>query len=61
MGCIYGAGCLVNNNCCANVNQPWFFRQLVTTRQDDIEARLCTQIGFENEAILVEQIQLYVQ
>ena len=56
-----GAGCLVNNNCCTNVNQPWFFRQLVTTRQDDIEARLCTRYGFENEAILVEQIQFYLQ
>ena len=56
-----GAGCSTNNNCCTNVNQPWFFRQLVTNRQDDIEARLCTAEVFSNEAILVEQIQLYVQ
>ena len=56
-----GAGCLVNNNCCANVNQPWFFHQLVTARQDNIAGRLCTRYEFENEAILVEEIQLYVQ
>ena len=56
-----GAGCLVNNNCCTNINQPWFFRQLFTSRQDDIEARLCTNQVFADEAILVEQIQFYVQ
>ena len=56
-----GTGCLINNNCCTNVNQPWFFRQLVTNRQDNIEARLCTNQGFADEAVLVEQIQLYVQ
>ena len=56
-----GTGCSVNNNCCINVNQPLFFRQLFTNRRDDIEARLCTDSAFTNEAILVEQIQLYVQ
>ena len=34
-----GAG-LVNNNRCTDANQPRFFCQLVTNRQDDIEARL---------------------
>ena len=56
-----GAGCLFGNNCCTNVNQPWFFRQLVTSRQDDIEARLCTDQNLADEAVLVEQILLYVQ
>ena len=55
------AGCLANNNCCANTDQPWFFRQLVRSRQDYIEIRLCTNQGFSDEAVLVEQIQLYVQ
>ena len=56
-----GSGCSVNNSCCTNADQPWFFRQLVMKRQDDIEARLCSNHGFGDEAILVEQIQLYVQ
>ena len=56
-----GASCTVNNNCCTDANQPWFFRQLVTSRQDDIEARLCTNQHFADEAVLVEQLQLYVQ
>ena len=56
-----GTGCSVNNNCCTDVNQPWFFRQLVINRKDDIEARLCTDQSFADEAVLVELIQLYVQ
>ena len=56
-----GSGCTENNNCCTNADQPWFFRQLVMKRQDDIEARLCTNQGFDDEGILIEQIQLYVQ
>ena len=54
------SGCSVNNNCCANPNQPWFFREMVVKVQDDIEVRLCTNELFDNEAVLVEQIQLYV-
>ena len=56
-----GDGCSANNNCYTNVDQPWFFRQLVTSRQDYIEARLCTNQDFADEAVLVEQIQLYIQ
>ena len=49
-----GSGCTANNNCCTNADQPWFFRQLVMKRQDDVEARLCTSHGFDNEGVLVE-------
>ena len=55
-----GSGCPENNNCCANLNQPWFFREMVTKVEDDIEVRLCTNQVFSDEAVLVEQIQLYV-
>ena len=50
-----------NNNCCANTDQPWFFCEFIAKVQEDIEVRLCTDELFENEAILVEQIQLYVR
>ena len=55
-----GSGCSENNNCCANLNQPLFFREMVVKVQDDIEMRLCTNEVFQNEAVLVEQVQLYV-
>ena len=56
-----GNGCSAGDNCCTNTDQPWFFRQLVMKKSDDIEARLCTSEDFNDEAVLVEQIHLYVQ
>ena len=56
-----GNGCSKNNNCCANLNQPWFFHEMVVKVQDDLEVRLCTNQPFYDEAVLVEQIQLYVR
>ena len=56
-----GDGCLPNNNCCTNTDQPWFFRQMTMDRNDDIEVRLCNSQGFSDEAALVEQIEIYVQ
>ena len=34
-----GAGC--KDNCCDDTTQPWFYRQLNQTTQDDIEVRIC--------------------
>jgi len=56
-----GAGCGSENNCCYDAGMPWFFRQFPTTTTGDIEVRICSDQGFSNEAVAVEQIQLYVQ
>ena len=56
-----GSECSAGHNCCTNTDQPWFFCQLVMKKRDDIEARLCTSENFSDEAVLVEQIHLYVQ
>ena len=56
-----GSGCLSGNNCCTNTDQPWFFRQMVMRRHDDIEARMCSDQGFPDESAVVVKIQLYVQ
>ena len=56
-----GDGCLLNNNCCTNTDQPWFFRQMTMERKDDIEVRLCTNQAFSDEAVLVEELELYVR
>ena len=56
-----GAGCLTENSCCYDVGMPWFFRQFPTTTTGDIEVRICYDEGFSNEAVAVEEIQLYVQ
>ena len=56
-----GAGCSANNTCCSNTNQPWFHHQLHNMIQDDIEVRICTNEHFDNEGILVDILDLYIQ
>jgi len=57
-----GEGCVgANNNCCTSPGMPWFFRKFPFRQQDDIEARICHDQDFADEALLVDQIQLYVQ
>ena len=54
-----GAGCV--DNCCDDITQPWFYRQLNETTQDDIEARICTHGAFSSRSTLVDQLELYIQ
>ncbi|XP_065896135.1 uncharacterized protein [Dysidea avara] len=57
-----GAGCVhPNNNCCTNVGLPWFIREFPIAQDDDIEVRICTNSDYSNEAVLVDQLELYVQ
>ena len=57
-----GDGCHhVDNNCYANPDMPWFFRQFVSPMHDYLEARTCKGIPFSDEDTLVESIELYVQ
>ena len=56
-----GAGCSANSTCCSNPNLPWFYRQLNETTQDDIEVRLCTDEPFDNEAVLITSLEIFVQ
>ena len=56
-----GAGCGPENSCCYDAGMPWFFRQFPVTVTGDIEVRICYDEAFSNEAVVVEQIQLYVQ
>jgi len=57
-----GAGCVhPNNNCCTNVGLPWFIREFPITQHDNIEIRICTNEVYSNEAVLVDQLKLYIQ
>ena len=56
-----GAGCSVGNTCCSDPNLPWFYRQLSQTTQDDIEVRSCMDSPFTNEAVVITNLELYVQ
>ena len=54
-----GAGCV--DNCCDDTTQPWFYRQLNQTTQDDIEARICAYGRFIYRSTLIDQLELYIQ
>ena len=54
-----GAGCI--DNCCDDTTQPWFYRQLNQTTQDDIEARICTADTFSHGSPIIDQLELYIQ
>ena len=54
-----GSGCIdASNNCCTDVGLPWFYQQFPTAQQNDIEVRLCTYERFDNEGIVLDQLQL---
>ena len=54
-----GEGCV--DNCCDDTTQPWFYRQLNHTTQDDIEARICVAHAFLYGSTLIDQLELYIQ
>ena len=56
-----GAGCLPENSCCYHGGMPWFFCQFPMMLKGNVEARICSDQEFADEAVVVEQIQLYVQ
>ena len=56
-----GKGCSISNSCCAQPNLPWFYRQIPLTSNDNLEARICCDEPFANEAVLVKEFKLYVQ
>ena len=56
-----GKGCSTNNSCCAQPNLPWFYRQIPLTSKENLEVRICCDEPFTNEAVLVKEIQFYVQ
>ena len=55
-----GTGCR-GGTCCDNITQPWFYRQLNQTTQDDIEVRICTIDQYKYGSTLIDQFELYIQ
>ena len=56
-----GNGCSSGNGCCSNINLPWFQHQLNMMTQDDIEVRICRDEAFDNEEILIDILEIYIQ
>ena len=57
-----GAGCEnINDNCCAKVDTPWFYREFTTRQEENLEVRICTNQPYSNEGVLIDQLALYIQ
>ena len=56
-----GTGCGRENSCCSRAGMPWFFRQFPMRLNGNIEVRICYDQTFHDEAVAVEQVELYVQ
>ena len=56
-----GENCPADNTCCSDSNLPWFHRRFNQITQDDIEVRVCTDQGFDDEAILIINLELFIQ
>ena len=56
-----GAGCPNGNTCCSDSGLPWFYNHLNQKSEDDIEVRVCTDQAFDDEAILITNLELYIQ
>ena len=53
-----GSDCPTGNICCDNPNLPRFYKELDMVTMDDVEVSICTDEDFNNEAILVDQMEL---
>ena len=56
-----GAGCGATSTCCEWQNPPWFCRSLPWPTRDNLELRLCTDSPSDDELLLLETIEIYVQ
>ncbi|CAI8001679.1 hypothetical protein GBAR_LOCUS3249 [Geodia barretti] len=55
-----GAGC-VSGSCCTFNSPPWFCKNLSAPTTDAIELRICLNDGIDDEDVLFEIVELYVQ
>ena len=47
--------------CCTSPNLPWFCKTFPAPISEDLEVRICTDEGFDNENMAVESFGLYIQ
>ena len=56
-----GIGCPSTSTCCSTLGAPWFYRHFTEPEGGAVEVRICRNEAYSNEAILVEQVELYIQ
>ena len=56
-----GKKCAEHNSCCSQPGMPWFFRIFPKHVKGDFEVRICKDQNYQDEEILVEAMEIYVQ
>ena len=56
-----GQGCGSTSSCCTFNSPPWFNVQLFSPTTDDIEVRICGDLGIGDEDTPIQLIELYVK
>ena len=56
-----GKGCSAGNNCCSQPGMPWFYRDILAKTSEPIEARICRDQLYNDESVLIKDLELYVQ
>ena len=56
-----GAGCGERSTCCEWRNPPWFCKLLPESTQNDLEFRVCRDSSIDDELLLLQLIELYIQ
>ena len=51
----------IESSCCTNPKMPWFYRLLDDMIKDDIELRVCSDQGYNNEGIPLDIVEIYVR
>ena len=62
VGSDYYCQCGPNGNtCCNSPDLPWFCTTLPTPISENLEVRICTDQGFNDENVAIESFELYIQ
>ena len=56
-----GAGCGPASTCCDWQNPPWFCKTLLRPTHNSLEFRVCTDSSSDDEQLLLELIEIYIQ
>ena len=49
------------STCCNPPDLPWFCKTFPNTISEDLEVRICTDEGLDNENVAIESFELYIQ
>ncbi len=56
-----GEGCDAGSSCCHRAGAPWFYRKLPMTVGRQLEVRVMQTNNFNDEIVLVREVELYVR